>query len=476
MKTKNRKPIDIPIPEELNDQQKAAYTKMVDFIKFDHNGGMFLLEGYAGTGKTYLVGKLLDYIFQTRTNYPIACSAPTNKAVKVLRRSSQIKNEAVNFSTIHSLLGLQETITEDGKQIFVAMNNAAGARISEFKLLIIDEVSMLNDDLFHKIQKHASRIKIIFMGDPAQIPPVMKNDCIPFLPEREQYAIQVCSLTEIMRQKKGNSIIETSFAIRENLTFPTLPLDRTIMLNEDDKGVIHIDNNDKQQRDKLIETLKYYFTDQKFKDNPDYAKVISWTNKSVAQMNKLIRNMIFKNEVDKGLGHLPKIMVGEKLIANKPIVKHDEFGKQILFTSNDEFEVISYEIHTDKRFFFYYLAEVEETLINGEKQRKKINILHEDSEAEFNKKLNEIKREALTEHDPVRKKSAWRYYYDFMVEYADINYGYAISAHKAQGSSYTNTFVLEDDIDQNHKVIERNRIKYTACTRATDKLFLIHRQ
>lgn len=458
------------IPKELNADQATIYSELVDFLKFDHEGKMLLLEGYAGTGKTYLIGKFIEYIFKARENFPIAMTAPTNKAVKVLRRASQIDNQSVNFSTIHSLLGLREQITENGDQIFVS-GFSDTPNISNYKLLIIDEVSMLPDDLFKKIQEYANDIKIIMLGDPCQIPPVMRHDCIPFtIKGREDYKIQLFQLKEIMRQKKGNSIIENSFIIRQNLSLPCPPIKRVTALNEDGKGVVHINSANETEREAFIETIGSYFKDEKFKSNSDYAKVLSWTNKSVAQMNRLIRKMIYKDQ------QLTKIMIGEKLIANKPIIEINKLGKTILFTSNDEFEVISFEVLTDERFFFYYNTIVEETLINGYKNRKTIRILHEDSESEFNKKLAEIKKEAITETDVFKKKSAWRYFYDFLGIYADINYNYSITAHKSQGSSYQNTFVLEDDIDQNNKIIERNRIKYTAFTRASEKLFIIHKK
>ena len=70
-------------------------------------------------------------------------------------------------------------------------------------------------------------------------------------------------------------------------------------------------------------------------------------------------------------------------------------------------------------------------------------------------------------------KKAWVKYYEFMRQFADVGYNYAITCHKAQGSTYKNVFIIEDDIDTNQNIFERNRIKYTAYTRPTDKLFVI---
>lgn len=458
--------LDIPI--ELNTQQAQAYQEIMDFI-FERGNSMHLLEGYAGTGKTYLVAKIIDEVLRRRDSWQIAITAPTNKAVKILRKSSTTDSGNVYFQTIHSLLGLREFITDSGDIIFV--NSSGGdTNIMHMNLLIVDEVSMLSDDLFLKIDQYKSSIKILFCGDNAQIPPIMKKDCIPFLPERDQYNIRVSSLTEIMRQKKGNSIIETSFVVRENIDMREPPLKRMTELNEQDKGVVHVKSSDAIQREFFTNNiLPLYFSTDFFKADSDYAKVISWTNKSVNQMNDLIRCMIYRGQ------KLSKIMPGEKLIANKPIIEFNKLGKTILFSSNDEFEVVDYEILTDSRFFFYYRTRVKYIDVDGSEEIKCINILHEDSEPEFKAKLAEIKRDAMKQTDPLKRRTEWRYFYDYLANYADIGYNYAITAHRAQGSTYKNVFVLEDDIDQNHKVHERNRIKYTAFTRPTDKLFIVKR-
>jgi ATP-dependent exoDNAse (exonuclease V) alpha subunit len=73
------------------------------------------------------------------------------------------------------------------------------------------------------------------------------------------------------------------------------------------------------------------------------------------------------------------------------------------------------------------------------------------------------------------RNKSWIRYYGFIRRYADVSYGYAITAHKSQGSTYNTTFVLDDDINMNFNVVERNRIKYTAYTRASKKLYVLKR-
>jgi exodeoxyribonuclease-5 len=101
-----------------------------------------------------------------------------------------------------------------------------------------------------------------------------------------------------------------------------------------------------------------------------------------------------------------------------------------------------------------------------------IDILHEDSQMDFNKLANTLKQRAIQKKG---KDKSWIVYYNFLRKYADVSYAYAITAHKSQGSTYNTTFVLEDDIDMNLDVIERNRIKYTAYTRSSKKLYVLKR-
>jgi ATP-dependent exoDNAse (exonuclease V) alpha subunit len=460
----------ITIPIELNEGQKTAYLKMAEFVNNSCDGTMFLLEGYAGTGKTFLISKLLEYIFKQHPFWNVAVTAPTNKAVKVLQRASLIKNSSrIQYSTIHKLLGLKEMITDTGLQLF-QNDNFDQVDIKDYELVIVDEVSMLNDDLFLELDKYNKDVMIIFLGDPAQIPPVNKVDCIPFLPEeRKKFKIEMSLLTEIMRQKIDNPIIEHSFIIRNDLNKHDHEIPRVTNLNEKGSGIVYFNTSEESGREAFLKELNDHFTSPMFSQSSDYAKLVAWRNKTISEMNVIIRKMIFKDKIDMSLGILPKIMVGEKLIANKPII---DDKKNILFTTNDEFEVVSYTGgHDSNNKCNYYLAKVSSSDITGRTGIAYIKILHEDSEEVFKLKADHLKKIAVKS----KSKFEWKMYYNFLRTFADVGYNYAITAHKSQGSSYTNVFILEDDINRNPNIVERNRIKYTACTRPTDKLFIVKR-
>ena len=473
-KVKDKKYKSIVDISTLNGDQKKSFDELKDFIYDRNDDSIYVLKGWAGTGKTYcvsfLVRYVLDVIYPNKNWYKIAVTGPTNKSVRVIKKTTGIKNPRVTFQTIHKLLGLTERITSDGQQEFVNQGDFE-PQIKKTKLLIIDEVSMLNDDLFHEILRYRSDIKIICMGDPAQIPPVGKPDCIPFMDELlEMYGIKTLELKTIMRQKGDNPIIDTSVLIRTDLENPYIETGIESNLNDRGEGIEFLNLNSSSIRESFNDILSSYFNSEEFKEDPEYSKIIAWRNKTVEKMNQLVRKVIYGDE---SIGS--KILLGEKLIANNPII---EMG-QILFNTNDEFTVDKFEIKTEKvrvadeeGTLKYYETGV--TFLNDEDKKVTyfIDILHEDSESYFFVLANKLKKIAIEKRG---KEKSWIKYYDFIRRFADVSYAYSITAHKSQGSTYTTAFVLEDDIDVNPNVVERNRIKYTAYTRSSKKLYVLKR-
>ncbi len=467
--------------DSLNPDQRKAFDKLCNFL-MSPDDSIYVIKGWAGTGKTYCVSLFVKYVLEivypTKNWYKIAVTGPTNKSVRVIKKTSGIRNPRVTFQTTHKLLGLKEKITMDGKQEFTNDGDFKPS-INSTKLLIIDEVSMLNDDLFEKILEYRGKTKIICMGDPAQIPPVGRPDCIPFREElAESYKIKTVELRTIMRQKEGNAIIDSSVAIRSNIGSPHPQVEPITNLNEKGEGIEFLNLNSPETRRNFSERLKEYFKTDRFAKDSEYAKIIAWRNKTVDTMNGIIRNVIYGEEAQTS-----KILLGEKLIANNPVIQEG----YVALNTNEEFTVTAFDVKTDNLRFMisknpddepveitlkYYDADVVYLNDNDEEIKVGIEILHEDSEAEFNKFANVLRLRAIEKRGADK---SWLHYYNFLRRYADVNYSYAITAHKSQGSTYNTTFVLEDDINMNLDVVERNRIKYTAYTRASKKVYVLRR-
>jgi len=467
--------------DSLNVDQRKAFDKLCNFL-MSPDDSVYVIKGWAGTGKTYCVSLFVKYVLEivypTKNWYKIAVTGPTNKSVRVIKKTSGIRNPRVTFQTTHKLLGLKEKITVDGKQEFTNDGDFKPS-INSTKLLIIDEVSMLNDDLFEKILEYRGKTKIICMGDPAQIPPVGRPDCIPFREElAESYKIKTVELRTIMRQKEGNAIIDSSVAIRSNIGSPHPQVEPITNLNEKGEGIEFLNLNSPETRRNFSERLKEYFKTDRFAKDSEYAKIIAWRNKTVDTMNGIIRNVIYGEEA-----RTSKILLGEKLIANNPVIQEG----YVVLNTNEEFTVTAFDVKTDNLRFMisknpddepvdltikYYDTDVVYISDNDEEIKVGIEILHEDSEAEFNKFANVLRLRAIEKRGADK---SWLHYYNFLRRYADVNFAYAITAHKSQGSTYNTTFVLEDDINMNLDVVERNRIKYTAYTRASKKVYVLRR-
>ena len=475
--------IEDVLRDGLNNCQINAFNSLVDYIQDDTNEyDGFVLKGYAGTGKTYLIGRIIQYIMASYPSNRIAVTAPTNKAVRVAATKSpyiayeHLKLDDTNnakakikYATIHALLGLKQQIDDKGNQTWKP-DTLNRPEITNYKVLIVDEVSMLDDELCELILQN-KKLKIIFMGDPAQIPPVGRPDCIPFKDESD-YNFRRAVLEEIMRQKEDNSIIEQSFVIRKNLKVNNPINDIKTNINSDGHGVIRINYN--TEKDKVIPLLRKYFVNDNFRDDADYMKVIGWRNVKVNYYNSLVRSLLYGENSE-------RFEIGEKLIANTPIFKLQKLGRQgdtyiLEHPTSTEFHIkgIELETKTFKEGVFkltctVYTLEVYYSNTIGEQKIDRITVIHEDEQEWYQRIINQAKYAAMKS----KQAKDWVIYYNILKWSADIGYNYAITAHKAQGSTYNNTLLLEYDIDVNTNVVERNRIKYTAYTRASEKLFIL---
>lgn len=195
---------------ELTPAQSVALEAMREFA-LTPGGGFFTLEGYAGVGKTTVVAELL----QTLPEYiTVAVAAPTNKAVGVLQSKigEQFKGR-VEFGSLHSFLGLRLLEREDGT---TTTRQTGRCRIDDFDLVIVDEASMVGRQLFGEIALRQHSGRTLFVGDPAQLPPVQARgeprELLSLAFTRVQRKV---ALTEVVRQERDNPIIALSMRIRE---------------------------------------------------------------------------------------------------------------------------------------------------------------------------------------------------------------------------------------------------------------------
>lgn len=476
----------IPPRPALNEGQQKAFDDIIAFVTGkDKEHPMWVLKGYAGTGKSFTTGRIIEHLHERHMHggdYRMAVSAPTHKAVRVMKKFSTFPHGAVHYATVHSLLGLKQEIDDHGKEKFVESKDPTEVRINEFNVLFLDETSMLADDLFTILLPHVRRgLKIVFIGDPVQIPPVNHMETIPFKPEMiTKYNIGVSELSQIMRQAGENPILGLATAIR--IGYKTVPHFQIITnQNVNGHGLVKLEHDDDKSIDEII--IANFVTDE-FKADPDHMKIIAYTNKVVDEHNRMVRKRIYAEEYTMQ-GRLPFIMPGEKLIMDKPLVLTTG---RVLLTTNEEIEVMSYEIKDVEieydtaereshmwdmkrrtKTFKHYNAMVSYYDQHNKKVTSNIRILHEDAEKEM-KEITEgiaTAAKAVPQGSPLRRP-LWRSFFDVQRKFAQVKYNYAITAHKSQGSTYNTCLWLDWSLTDIKKVSieERNRIRYVAITRA----------
>lgn len=452
--------------EQLTEDQQAAYNELVDFVLKDSEYEMYCLLGYAGTGKTFTITRVVEAYAEAFPKATIGVTAPVNKAVKVLKKAANFEVKGVKYATVHGLLGLKPKITNTGEQEYVP-DPQVSQSIDAVNLLIVDEASMLQDDLFEMLYAKVieNGLKIIFIGDPAQIPPVKtkKHSANNSTPMRtssyEKYRIKAVYLKEIVRQGKDSPIIDVATYVRNDLmSFQAIPKHFSKALEDSKVDFLSVSKNENE----LGELLVSLFNSENFQESADYAKIIAWTNKTVDAFNSVVRNIIYGEKA-------AKIEIGEKLIADKPILNNSSaMMLDILYTTNDEIEIVSfakkYTTINGKPYAYYDCTTADD---------KRIPILHEDSEQLYQDTLSELKASAQFHQKRGNGAAYWHAYYNFQNNFADVKYNYAITAHKAQGSTYKNVLVCEYDIRKNQTLFERNRILYTALTRPSHNLTIV---
>ena len=215
---------------ELNVQQLEVITYIKQFLK--STSKIFVLSGHAGTGKTTVIKKILD-------NYggKAVVSAPTNKALQVISETTMFDGV-----TIHSLLGLQPDVSlDDFNPNKPQFGQIKPSTIYDYSLIVIDEASMINDALFDLIQGEINslvRVKIIFMGDKAQLPPISQESSKVF----NYDTIYHRELTTLVRQVENNPLIASYNSLRENIDNEDFQLNFTTDVNSQDEGVIVIES------------------------------------------------------------------------------------------------------------------------------------------------------------------------------------------------------------------------------------------
>lgn len=416
----------------LKGEQIAAAEAISTFLA-DPKKKTFLLEGGAGTGKTYTAQALLDSV-KGRVLY----TAPTNKATRVLRMTLSREDFKPECRTIYSALGLSMKENGEVKELTAPEDPVD---LSAYRLIVLDEGSMVNSQVntYIKRAQEAYGFKLLVMADFAQLPPVGE----PFSPLR---AVEDKATLTTPRRFE-NQILRQATAIREAVDKPFMRL--SLESDNDDAGGVFRSGEGAYE-----ETLRRLAREGDF-SRPDCAKAIAWRNITVDRYNSLIRREIFGSE--SAVLWLP----GDRLSTLGPCLDLD--GKKIADT-DDEGLVERVDVEYHPEFGNYKTFRI--TVTTDDNRLIVLRPLHPESGADYARELENLAQQAKS------NKRLWGKFWDLKEAFHTVRHGYATTAHRSQGSTYETSFVDWRDILVNRNLTEARRCLYVAFTRAKYRVYL----
>lgn len=471
------------ISDFTNDQAKA-YKELIDFINKPYNEKDYkrALVGPAGTGKTYLVKSLITNC--NLSHSAIGLAAPTHKACRVLKESIGINEK--NINTLQSDLGLKLNFSIENFDINNPPFDPMGkVNINSYQLYIIDESSMINKGLVTFLERVCknNNCKILYIGDDYQLPPVNEKQSSAFK------GVKVCRLTENVRQGEDNPISYLLDLLRYDIKHNTYCFIEYISKN---KFKFNSDNTKGYTVCNVNQFTDYVFTNynnQEYTENISLLKTVAYTNERVSFWNKLIRNVIIK-DADKN------IITKNDLITSYINIVNDFNG--IILKNSEEYiikDIVNYN-HPKyglKGYMIIFKA------IYGGADTTPLFVLDSSNRINLIKYIqlyDELVNNAKNASNNQRSR-LWKEFFKFkedclvIVDVKNtitnelklkrtIDYGFAISVHKSQGSTFENVFVDINNIvfDKNgntrSNAEEINKCLYVACSRAKNKLYLCY--
>ena len=417
----------------LNEEQSNAVDNMVAFLQAGESH-FFALTGSAGTGKTYCIRELRERI-KGRFIY----TAPTNKATKVLRDTLTTPEYRPECKTIYSLLGLRLEANGEIKELSKPEEEID---LSLYTAIIVDEGSMVNSTLVKYIQEAALEqdLKFIFMLDLAQLPPVGEQQT-----KVCEIADETAELTKVMRY--DNQILTLATNLRKQVYHPA-PSFKPITDNLNGEGIWSLSG--REFRERILEAAG----NGRFSDGKD-AKAIAWTNATTITMNNLIRARLFDDSA------MTTWLPTDRVILMEPA--NDLEGEKVAST-DDEGVVLRADIDYHPHYPEFKIWRLTVTL--DDNRTIALRTLHEDSQRLAEARIQELLAAAKLD----RRK--WKQFWDFKEAFHKARHGYAITAHRSQGSTYNAVFVDWRDILSNRTRSEAFRCLYVACTRPKHELYL----
>lgn len=449
---------------KLTTKQDLTLYKLSEFILNEDDNSLFILKGYAGTGKTTILSSIINNLWKIKKSGVLM--APTGRAAKVL--SNYTNTEA---NTIHKKIYFPKK-NSSGNIDFVLQTNK-----SKNTIFIVDEASMIssksqNKKLFDTTSLLSDLIqfvysgykcKIIFIGDTAQLPPVNSKLSPSLDPDylEENYNKNVLSieLDEVVRQEVLSGILNNATTLRESLIDEDFEEFKFNLSGFND--IIRL-----QDGEDIINSL----TDSYNIFGKEETALIVRSNKRANLYNQQIRNRILFNENE--------LSVGDNLMVVKNNYYWLKSTSEAGFIANGDIIKIL-EISRIVDLYDFRFAEVTVQMIDYPKMKPFDTVLMLDTinletpslnYEKANHLYNEVMKDYVSEK--VKYKRFLKVKNNKYFNALQVKFSYAITCHKSQGGQWTSVFVEQPYLPNG---IDKDFIRwlYTGLTRAKEKLYLI---
>lgn len=445
-------------------KQESFFQKIAVFITNTDNNQIFVLKGYAGTGKTTVISTIVNNLVEVNKKYVLL--APTGRAAKVIANYS---NKPA--FTIHKKIYFPKKSSGGGVAFTMQQNKHKNT------IFIVDEASMISDVAAEsKLYENGSLLddlityiysgencKMILLGDTAQLPPVnldispaLNTDSLELNYDKK---VDWIEFDEVMRQEEKSGILYNATELRELLKDSFITEFKFKLRGF--KDIVRLtDGYDIQ--DAINQAYSNYSIE-------DTAFIVR-SNKRANQYNDQIRTKILDKESDLSTGDFLMVVKNNYFW----LKEKDEAG---FIANGDIIEVL--EIYSFKELYGFNFAKVKIRMVDYPDQIPFETVLILDTIKSESPSLtydqsNKLYEEVLKDYDylPTKYGKFQKVKENEYFNGLQVKFSYAITCHKSQGGQWNTVFVeqpyLPDGIDRDYV-----RWLYTAITRAKDKLYLI---
>lgn len=452
-----------------NKEQQSAIVNAVSFLKTNTDPTQYyVIEGKAGTGKTTIAKEILKE-FEDEQIYVAAVS---HKAKGVIKSSFGDDTRGKKFFSIAGLLGMKGINDNDTQTTKFQVGLKVPLLDNPPALLVIDEASMITEDVLKKIIDINSSLsrpfQMLFLGDIGQIQPIRDEQSEFYRTHKDLLnkksdifnSKHKSKLITRVRQGEANPILPYADYFWENSQKENPELNPTqhIVRNNQitDKGSLLFSNSEGEVLNSVIKAVRNAVE----KGLTNHVKIVTYHVNEKTELNQKIHEALFGKDSD--------YSKGDMLILNSPYDLPDvnatmENSSEIQIKSIQDTDVDEFGVHT----LYLQTNGTAYTRTGNEQKDCVIQVVSRNDIGLYNQKLQELASYAKRQTNRALKKQAWSDFWEYKGRYADVDFGYAITAHKSQGSTYDIVVVDEKDIMGTTATSnqEKSELIYTALTR-----------